>query len=97
MDARSSSHVGEGDETADVAGLSDDTTALHVSRDIVDNDVFSEDFRGGHSSDHGDGRDNDGGGDEGDDDGVGVGDDDVGDGRQFIQCNETGCFSNLTF
>ncbi|KAJ0824638.1 hypothetical protein HanRHA438_Chr17g0794581 [Helianthus annuus] len=30
-----------------------------------------------------------GGGDEGDDDGVGVGDDGVGDGRQFIQCNET--------
>uniref|UniRef100_A0A251RM14 GAF domain-like protein n=1 Tax=Helianthus annuus TaxID=4232 RepID=A0A251RM14_HELAN len=32
-----------------------------------------------------------GGGDEGDDDGVGVGDDGVGDGRQFIQCNETRC------
>ncbi|MFS7996224.1 hypothetical protein Hanom_Chr12g01127411 [Helianthus anomalus] len=103
MDARSSSHVGEGDETADVAGLSDDTTALHVSRDIVDDEVFSEDFGGGHSSDHGDGGDNDGGGDEGEDDGVGVGvgvgvgDVGVGDGRQFIQCNETGYISNLTF
>ncbi|KAL9995511.1 hypothetical protein Hdeb2414_s0798g00948161 [Helianthus debilis subsp. tardiflorus] len=101
--AGSSSHVGEGDKVADVAGLSG-TTMPHVSRDNVDDDVFSEDSGDGQDSDHGNGGDNDGRGDEGgnddgvDEDGVGddgVGDDGVGDEREFIQCDKNG-FTNNT-
>ncbi|MFS7998627.1 hypothetical protein Hanom_Chr12g01156141 [Helianthus anomalus] len=99
--AGSSSHVGEGDERADVSGMAN-ATMPHVSRDNIDDDVFSEDSGDGQDSDHG-GGDNDGGGDEGggDEDGGdkgvgddGVGDDGVGDEREFIQCDKNGFTNN---
>ncbi|KAJ0622384.1 putative transposase, Ptta/En/Spm, plant [Helianthus annuus] len=77
------SQVDEGDQMADVAGMSDNIALSHdVSRDIVNDDNdFDEDFSDGDNGDGSDdGGDSDGGiGDKGVDRGVDGGGDDGGD------------------